>query len=87
MSIFKAFIFPRALVSLLAVSTTTNSAELVGNIVFWGWRRVIRSVKKKQISYHHLSAVVERGGFGFGVFICTSLNLLVHFYQSFIVGF
>jgi hypothetical protein len=44
-------------------------------------------VKKKHISYNHSSAVAEREGFGFGVFICTSLNLLVRFYQSFIVGF
>jgi hypothetical protein len=43
-------------------------------------------VKKKQISYHS-SDVVEGEGFRFGVFICTSLNLLVRFYQSFIVGF
>jgi hypothetical protein len=81
------FIFLRAVVSLLAVSSTRNSAQLVGNFVFWGWRRVTRSVKKKQISYHHFLAVVERKGFGFGVFICTSLNLLVRFYQSFILGF
>jgi hypothetical protein len=42
MSIFKVFIFPRVLVSLLAVSNATNSAELVGNFVFWDWRRMSR---------------------------------------------
>jgi hypothetical protein len=47
----------------------------------------MKSMKKKQISYHHSSPVVEREGFGFRVFICTSLNLLVRFCQSFIVGF
>jgi hypothetical protein len=35
MSVFTVFIFPRELVSLLAVSSTRNSAELVGSFVFW----------------------------------------------------
>jgi len=41
------FIFPRALVSLLAVGSTRNSAELVGNFVFWGWRRVSRGAWRR----------------------------------------
>jgi hypothetical protein len=48
-SIFTVFIFPRELVSLLAVTSTRNSAELVVNFVFWGWRRVTMRMKKKQI--------------------------------------
>jgi hypothetical protein len=60
MSIFTVFIFPCALVSLLPVSCTRNSAELVGEFCFLELEtHVTRSVKKK-ISYRHSSSVVER---------------------------
>jgi hypothetical protein len=39
---FTVFVFSRALISILAVGSTGNSDELVGNFVFWGWRHVSR---------------------------------------------
>jgi hypothetical protein len=80
MYIFTVFIFPRALVSLLAVGDTRKRDELVGNFVFWGWKGVSRvRFDYLWILYHHPSAVVERErALGLEcLFVCCGISLFV----------